>query len=151
MTDLALALDPQTFAGDLCLANGDLVLDEGLGSLVLMSLLTDARARAEDVDEREADLRGWWGDALEGRALGGRLWTLGRAKTTNENLQRARDFAAEALAWLMADGIATAVEIDATRTDQDGSGARLSLSIEIVRGNGTRIDLRYDFLWRAMA
>ena len=90
MTDLALAYDPATHTADLCIADGDLVLDDGLSSLVLMSLLTDARAAPEDVDPGEQDLRGWWGDAFSERALGGRLWTLGRALATDANARRPR-------------------------------------------------------------
>ncbi|MEM7025585.1 MAG: phage GP46 family protein [Pseudomonadota bacterium] len=152
MTDLALAYDPATHTADLCIADGDLVLDDGLSSLVLMSLLTDARAAPEDVDAGEQDLRGWWGDAFSERALGGRLWTLGRALATDETARRARDFALEALAWLMVDGIAAAVNVEATRTDGDGSGATLALDVEILRFGPGRdaVSLRYDFLWRAM-
>lgn len=150
MTDLALALDPVSLSADLCIADGDLVLDEGLASLALMSLLTDARARPRDVDLAETDLRGWWGDALSDRPLGGRLWTLGRAKATEENRRRAADFAREALAWMVTDGIARAVDITASRSDGDGSGATLTLEITIHRPDGSAEALTYDLLWQAM-
>ncbi|MEM1299395.1 MAG: phage GP46 family protein [Pseudomonadota bacterium] len=150
MTDLALALDPVSLSADLCLANGDLVLDDGLASLALMSLLTDARAQPRDVEAGETDLRGWWGDALSTSPLGGRLWTLARAKATEENRRRAADFAAEALAWMTRDGIATAIDVTATRSDGDGSGATLHLEIVIHRPGGTVEHLAYDLLWQAM-
>lgn len=151
MADLALAYDARERVADLCIADGDLVLDRGLSSLVLMSLLTDARAQPADVDPGEDDLRGWWGDALSGRALGGRMWTLGRAKATAENVRRARDFAREALAWLTADGIAGRVEVEATVTPGAGSGATLQLDVLIVRTGARPERLAYDFLWSAMA
>ncbi|MEM7746072.1 MAG: phage GP46 family protein [Pseudomonadota bacterium] len=149
MTDLALAFDPIDQSADLCIEDGDLALDRGLGSLALMSLLTDARALPSELDTPTGDLRGWWGDALEGRPLGGKLWTLARAKATEENRRRARDFAAGALNWMVQDGIAERLEVEATRIDGVGSGATLRIDAAIIRG-GRRIDLRYDLLWRAM-
>lgn len=151
MSDLALAYDHRERAADLCIVDGDIALDPGLASLVLMSLLTDARAQPQDVDAGEDDLRGWWGDALSDRPLGGRMWTLGRAKATAENVRRARDFAREALVWLIADGIAGRIEVEATVTPGDGSGATLALDILIVRSGARPERLSYDFLWSAMA
>lgn len=154
MSDLALTFDPIQQMGDLCLADGDLVLDEGLGSLALMSVMTDARARPGLLDPGEDDLRGWWGDALSPRPLGGLLWTLGRAKATDENRRRAQDFARAALRWMVDDGIAGRVDVVATRQDGVGSGATLRLDITITRAGrkaaSARPDLRYDLLWRAM-
>lgn len=150
MSDLALAYDPLAEAADLCVADGDLVLDDGLGSLVLMSLLTDARAAPVEAPG-ETDLRGWWGDALSDRPLGGKLWTLSRAKTTAENTRRAVDFARGALVWLVEDGIAASVDVEAQRIDGAGSGATLRLDVTIRRGAGPLERLSYDFLWRAMA
>lgn len=154
MTDLALAYNAEAFAADLCIENGDLVLDDGLTSLALMSLLTDARAERADLDrgglDRESDLRGWWADAIAERPLGGRLWTLARAKATAESERRAEDFAREALIWMVADRIADRVDIVATRTDGAGSGATLRLDIAIHRPSGERVDVILDLLWRAM-
>ena len=115
--------------------------------------MTSLQVNRQDVDPGESDLRGWWGDTLANRPLGGRLWTLGRAKATDENIRRARDFAMEALAWLMSDGIAGALNVAAVRIDGDGSGATLRLDIDIVRAGATNAPTRlsFDFLWRAMA
>ena len=123
MSDLALTYDPTAAAADRCVVDGDLAMDDGLSSLVLMSLLTDARATPQDVDPGKTDLRGCWGDALSDRPLGGRFWSLGRAKATDENIRRARDFVREALAWLMIDGIAGQLDVDVLRIDGDGLGA----------------------------
>lgn len=149
MSDLALGWDHAAQAGDLVIEGGDLALDRGLGSLALMSVMTDARALPVQLDIETDDLRGWWGDALDGRPLGGLLWTLERAKTTEENRRRAADFAAGSLAWMVADGIAGQVEVEASRIDGAGSGATLRLDVRIVRAG--RPDLTYDLLWRAMA
>lgn len=155
MTDLALAYDGEAHAADLCVANGDLALDGGLGSLALMSLLTDARATPSDLafgglDASDPDLRGWWADAISERPLGGRLWTLARVKTLDETRRRAADFARAALAWMVEDLIAASVDVTAARIDGDGSGSTLALGISIRRPAGDRTALSFDFLWRAM-
>lgn len=150
MTDLALAFDGTTLRGDLCVVDGDLALDHGLGSLTIMSLITDARATAAEFPSGVNDLRGWWGDALSDRPLGSRLWTLAREKTTQGVTLRAADMAREALAWLPDDGIAEAVTVDATRTNGAGSGATLGLSITITRPDGGPQTFVYDLLWEAM-
>lgn len=151
MTDLALTYDAEIQAWDLCIENGDLVLDEGLGSLAIASLMTDARAAPEDLDLGITDRRGWWGDAVEGEPTGSRLWTLSRAKTTPENERRARDFAIEALQWLIDDGIAASIDVTTARTDGDGSGATLHLTIVITRPDRTTETILFDRLWEAMA
>lgn len=150
MSDLALSYDPIAGHADLCVEDGDLVLDAGLGSLALMSLLTDARAEPEEAPG-ESDLRGWWGDQLLERPLGGKLWLLGRAKTTPENQRRAQDYAEDALAWLVEDGVAGRVDVLAERLVGVGSGATLRIDVSIERSGGGRVDLRYDRLWEAMA
>ena len=50
----------------------------------------------------------------DGDRTGSRLWLLSREKTLPEVLRRAHDYAFEALIWLVDDGIARAVDVDAT-------------------------------------
>lgn len=150
MSDLALSFDPRTGAADLCFANGDLLLDDGLRSLALASLLTDARASSSEAEPGETDLRGWWGDALEQSGVwGGKLWLLERSKTLPETLRRAEDYARDHLAWMIADGIAAGIAVTATRTDTEGDAAILALESVITRPDGERVNLFYDRLWRA--
>lgn len=151
MADLALSFDAGANAADLCIANGDLVLDDGLASLVLASLLTDARADPRDVEPGETDLRGWWGDALQDRPWGGLLWLLNRAKATAEVMRLARDYCAAALDWMIEDGIAASIDVTAERIDGVGDGATLALNVQITRPNGERVNLLYDRLWSAAA
>jgi phage gp46-like protein len=150
MADLALAYDPNIDAADLCIVDGDLALDDGLASLVLGSLLTDARADVREVELGEQDRRGWWGDALEERGVwGGKLWLLGRNKTTREVLRRAEDYAQGALSWMVTDGIVARFDISATRVDGEGSGSTLNLRIVAHRPTGEAVQYLYDLLWRA--
>jgi len=129
VTDLLL-----TEGADVALANGDLVLDTGLGSAVLRSLLTDRRATSDElVRAGVTDPRGWWGEN-DGDRWGSGLWLLAREKQTAETLNRAREYAREALRWLITEGAAETVEVDATYP----SSERLALAVRVVRGKSTR-------------
>ena len=72
-------------AADLRVSGRDLLADDSLYTAVVISLFTDARARAEDELPPELDgedRRGYWGDGLEGESVGSRLWLLAREKDT---------------------------------------------------------------------
>lgn len=129
MTDLLIRE-----GADIALAGGDLVLDTGLGSAVVRSLLTDRRATPTELAaDGGGDARGWWGDDA-GDAWGSGLWLLARGKATQETLTRARELARESLRWLVDDGIAQAVDVDASYPSQ----GRLALSVRVIRGTATR-------------
>ena len=86
---------------------------------------------------------GWWGDTFleTGSSLGSRLWLLRREKLTAATRQRARDYALEALQWLIDDRIASDVEIE-TAVPERGC---LELSVVIVREGET--PTRFQYLW----
>lgn len=117
MSDLAIQfIDGQA---DLVVTDGDLVLDDSLLPAVMVSLGTDRRAAASDlIPDGTDDRRGWWADHLAADALGSRLWLLARAKNTSETLTEAQDYAAEALQWLVDDGIWSTMDIQATAPDR---------------------------------
>lgn len=147
MTDIALTLDAPHGVADLVLAAGDLATDAGLRTAILVSLFTDARARADDaLPEPNADRRGWWGDfdAPDGDETGSRLWLLGRAKATGATLRAAEDHATAALAWLTEDGVASAVDVVASSP----AAGVLALAVILDRPNGPARQ-RYDFVWEA--
>jgi len=124
---------------DVLLENGDLATDEGLESAVILSLFLDRRAEPDDVTDDD-DKRGWWADKLDGDPIGSRLWLLSRSKTLNDVLRQAEEFAEEALAWLIEDNVAHAVQASATRV---GSHT-LSLRILIERQSGERWDNTWE-------
>ena len=100
---------------DITLDGPDLGAEHGLRTAVLISLFTDRRAEADDViPDGTTNRRGWWADP----ALGSRLWLLGREKQTAEVLNRARDYAEEALQWLIDEGIAQEVAVTCTWGEQ---------------------------------
>jgi phage gp46-like protein len=83
-----------------------------LQTLTITSLFCDAPAKpGDDVGEGQPR-RGWWGDAYaeDGDAWGSRLWLLGRAKLTRETVKRATEYMAEALRWMVTDGLASKIE-----------------------------------------
>lgn len=151
MTDIALALDLATGSADLVLAGGRLATDDGMRTAILLSLFTDARAPdGAELPEPGADRRGWWGDAFStdavasaSGAIGSTMWLLRRAKITPDTLQRARQAATSALAWLIADGVASAIDVAV-----EAQGDRLAIAISLNRPGGPARQ-RYDFTWEA--
>jgi len=152
MTDLALAYSPDHDAFDLCIGDGDLVLDGGLATHIVTSLFTDARAEAHEAEAGESDLRGWFGDALETtQPWGGKHWLLGRNKTLTEVLRKAEDYTHAALKWMIDDGIVARFDVAASRKDGEGSASVLTLTITAHRPTGEAVRYTYDLLWRAVA
>lgn len=155
MTDIALAWDNDTFAADLVLAGGALRPDEGLRTAILISLFTDARAPdGADLPEPGADRRGWWGDAFAaepaGPGLGSTLWLLGRAKLTTVTLARARRACLDALAWLVADGVASRIDVTVEARAVGGLRQQLAVAVTLDRPQGPGRE-RFDFTWEASA
>lgn len=151
MTDIRISWDTDTGVprGDVALTTGDLATDDGLETAVLISLFTDRRALdSDELPAGSADLRGWWGDMappVEGDRIGSRLWLLSREKRTADVLNRAREYTREALAWMLDDEVATRLEVDVEYLNTDW----LALLVRIVRPDGTTLDGRYDYNWRA--
>lgn len=131
MTDIALRQIDGRF--DIALDGPDLATDDGLKTAVILSLHLDARADGE---------RGWWADALDTETpdTGSLLWQLERTKTTQATLNTAHDTALEALQWLIDDGIARQLQIEAMRVRQN----RLYLEIHITRADGSIWAMTWD-------
>lgn len=171
MTDIRTTfrpLDSATIDGaivaDWAVADGDLERDAGLETAVLISLFTDARARAEDYQPDAngfayirpgEDPRGWWGESFwpgsngsGGRQIGCRWWLRRRMKVTDETAQIHREDAEEALAWLLEDGVAAAVNVTAEWLEPRHRGV-LIVTVRIVRPDGARQAFRFDSHWEA--
>lgn len=150
MADLTTHWDAGLLSGDWVVDGGGLATGDDLATAVILSLFTDRRARDDDrlPDGAGGDRRGWWadGDAPEG-SLGSRLWLLCREKRSEETRRRAVEYAREALAWLVEDGVAAAVTVDAQWDGLD----RLSLLVTVMRPQGGRQVLRYGWAWAQRA
>lgn len=148
MTDVALVLSDQ--GADLALEDGDLKADEGLLTPILLSLFSDARAAPDEAIPEDStpadegprfgrDPRGWWAER-RGDRYGSKLWLLSRAKSVQDSANRAREYATEALEWLLEEGIAARIEVEAELVGPD-----LYLELRIVRGGSGR----WAALWEA--
>lgn len=133
---------------DYGLSGGSLLAEHDIKTAVLISLFSDRRAEADDVLPFEAsERRGWWGDALNPRRIGSRLWLLGREKQLREVVLHAREYAEEALAWLVEEGIARRVVVTAEIVQTGWLG----LAVRIERERAMPASLRYEFAWQNAA
>ncbi|PCJ13796.1 MAG: hypothetical protein COB04_16035 [Gammaproteobacteria bacterium] len=145
MTDFALKYQDGVI--DFILVNGDLGMDDGLESAVLLSLLCDARVSVEELPHSEDDPGGFWGDfasEVEGDSTGSKLRLLRREKLTNETATRAKKYCEEALQWLIDDKIASDVAV----TTEIINSNLLLIAIEIKRPSG-RIYYKFDYIWQS--
>lgn len=124
-----------------------LAVSDPLVRSVVISLFTWRRANRED--PHEGVRWGWWGDGLDAMPndrIGSRLWLLVREKLTQQTLNRARDYAQEALQWMLDDRVATRVTVTAERQGLD----RLALKCVIERDQQSPLELRFDNTWRSL-
>jgi phage gp46-like protein len=150
MTDLALHWDTANQSGDLALASGALVSDDGMRTAIVLSLFTDARAPDDAaLPEAGSDRRGWWGNDFvklsqdpKRSELGSLLWLLRRSKMTQSNIALAKSYVTAALQWLVSDRVASSLSIIVEAQGPD----RLAIAVELTRPNGPARQ-RYDFTW----
>ncbi|HGW6102668.1 TPA: phage GP46 family protein [Citrobacter werkmanii] len=113
---------------------------------VIISLFSWRRANQDD---NAPVPMGWWGDTyptVAGDRIGSRLWLLGREKITNDTLNRARDYATEAMQWMLDDGVAARIDITSSRSGQDSA----VLGIVIYQRDGTSWNMQFDDYWRML-
>ncbi|MBG6243174.1 MAG: hypothetical protein EKE20_15745 [Candidatus Symbiopectobacterium sp. Dall1.0] len=127
--------------GDWQLSRGDLNGGDDLQTAILISLFTDRKARKDD--QYEGDRRGWWGDTGEESNIGSRLWLLNRQRLTTKIAQRAEDYAAEALKWLIDDGVVAAISTEAHIVFP----SRLYLTITYLKPGETETLLKFYWAW----
>lgn len=109
--DLKISWDGVAFSGDFLPGAND----DGIETAILISLFSDARARDDDsLPETETNRRGWWGaELLDPEQFGCRWWMRWREKQIAETAAQFVDDARDALAWMIASGVALSMEIDA--------------------------------------
>jgi phage gp46-like protein len=147
MTDIALIPVQGDFSADLAVLGGDLQSDQGMNTAIIISLFSDARAGDDDaLPQENADRRGWWADAyspIPGDVTGSKLWLLYRAKQTADVLVSARQYALDALGWMLTDGVAASVDVVATFPQRGW----LALGVTVQRPSGPG-RLHYDYVWK---
>ena len=90
---------------------------------------------------------GWWGDSfapVEGDRIGSRLWLLARAKLLADTPAKAKEYAQEALQWLLDDGVAAKVDVQAERQGLE----TLAMRVVIYKtGASVPLDIRFTNVW----
>lgn len=148
LSDIALQWNNTITAADIAMNGPDLLADDGLNTAIILSLLTDRVAAPGDIlpDPASLDRRGWWADAflppVGGKPdfMGSRLWLLRRAVQNNETLIRAKHYAAEALQWLLDDGVAGALDI----TPSYPAMGRMLITVSLMQAGSKR---SFDIYW----
>lgn len=135
-----IALKWQINNADIAVENADIVLDNSVGTLVIISLFTDRRALDSDVlPDGGTDRRGWWGDSYQKRSIGSRLWLLSREKQMSVVLRLAKFYAEEALEWMSEDGHIRSAVVSAT-SPADGF---LLLNVQLTLPDGSVLPLEF--------
>lgn len=127
MTDIRIVWDRAVSHGDWVLSGGDLLTDGDLATAMLLSVFTDRMAAPDDeIPDGTNDPRGWWGDQFDpAAAIGSRIWLLERSKQTQDTLNRAYDYLAECLQWLIDEGVVSRFAIKAEWTRETFLGAQI--------------------------
>lgn len=122
---------------------------EPLVRAVIISLFTWRRANPDDVLPgigSDQQRMGWWGDTfpvVPNDRIGSRLWLLSRAKLTAQTVLLAKEYAEEALAWMLADKVAGSVEVESERIGL----TTLALLCRITKPDGRLLDIRFTNVW----
>lgn len=138
---------------DLALEDGALVEDPTPFTAVAISLFTWRRATAAELEDAgvSPDVnQGHWADTFaqpEGEPMGSLLWLLDRAKREPETLARAEQYAAAALEWMVADGVAARVEVEA-RWYADAPDGHVILETRVYKPGD--VDPSWRQLWDAV-
>lgn len=151
MADIALIWKPDEGTADIGVENGDLIGDDGIRTAILISLFTDGSAKPEDVlPEGETSRRGWWGDVypeIPGDKIGSRLWLIDREKATQQVAEQARDYARDALQWMLDDKVAESIVITPEFVDT----GFLGLKIVVKPPDYDPAEYRFNLNWQAEA
>lgn len=129
------------------LENGDLKVEQGLETAVIISVFSDQRVTNEELPPGIEFKRGWWADLfpeVEGDRIGSKQWILNRSTNTLETVAQLENLVRESLQWMLDDGVASAIEVSAA-IDENNPELK-TLAIEITRPSGGETD-RFGIIW----
>lgn len=153
MADIRTVFIDMEHGADYAIESMLLQEDGGLDTAVILSLFTDRRAETDDViPGGSADKRGTWMDAFsgtEGDKMGSRLWLLQREKLLPEVVVKVREYCLEALDWMISDGVAKSVDVNAWIERHHPVGV-IAAQIDIARPDGAITRYKFDQLWSAV-
>jgi len=148
MSNIKLIYNNTSGEFDIDIVNGDLVIDESLETAIIISLFSDRYAtNKEELPKGEKDLHGWWGDSTlpDGDKIGSLLWTIRRNGITPDNIIKAKEYAIDALKWMITDGVAKSVDVSVARTSLN----QLAFNITISKPDNTLN--KYEYLWNSIS
>jgi len=144
MSDISTVWFRDLAHGDWSIEDGILAQGNDLVTSVLISLFTDRIAQPDDIiPDGTTDARGWIGDLNEDAPIGSRIWLLDRSKQTAETLNKAQIYIAEALTWLVDDGVVAGFEI----TVQWVRASFLGAQIVAHKPNGDAELMNFNWAW----
>ena len=144
----AITWNNETGRGDIEITSAGLRQDDGLATLVLQILFTDARADPSDVlPDGTNDRRGWIGDTFADEPWGSKLWLLDRSKLTTDVRNKAVTYAQTALERHLKPDYAKQVVV----TGAIPQFQMLQLDIGITRPDGSAMTLSIKQRWEAQA
>jgi phage gp46-like protein len=150
--DIYIMWDNGNAEGDWTLAVGDLQTGQDLETACLVSLFTDRLATPDFTPtDGSSDRRGWWADPYNDQPLGSNLWQLERAKKTRDTLGLARRYAADALQWLVDDGVAKEVIVNTSWLGNAVGSTFLGIGIAIVKPDGSITRFTFGWAWTGLA
>lgn len=134
--------------GDITFTHDGLSPDDGLVTLVLICLFTDARADADDeLPDGSDDPRGWPGDTFSDLPWGSRLWLLDRQKLTESVRQRVEDYATLAMQPLLREGYVRTAAVTATIASRE----RIEFTVVLTRPDKSTLTIDISQRWEAAA
>lgn len=147
MSDYGLFLDSDGLI-DIAFVAGDVAIDDGLETAVLISLFADSRATDDTIEaiDKDGDLRGYWADFGTEDNTGSLLWTVKRAKQLQRVLAQVRSYAMSALEWMIVDRVADTIEV----TTSYPAIGWMKVEVFIYRpGSKNPVVYRYNYQWNA--
>lgn len=132
---VGLTFEKDRAQADITVGAGGIETDEGLKTAIIISLFTWRRAEDNDEPTLAGDERfGWWADIYDedGMPIGSRLWIVRRMKSIDEALVLGKQYAEEALQWLLDTGVVAELKVTTERKAPN----IYALAVGIVRPNG---------------
>lgn len=132
---------------DLSIAdNGDLHIETGFNTAIIMSLFCERRAHPYEVSTPRYR-RGWWGNTTrtDGHEDGSRLWLLEQSRLTTSTLRLAEKYAEESLQWFIEDTDLKSFTVSAEATLNNNEPV-VRLQINLLRKNNANESL-YFTVW----
>ena len=143
--DIELFWNAAKFNADFKVVNGQLANEHDIKTALMISLFTDRRANDDDdLPSKDSNRRGWWGDAFMSRRIGSRLWLLSRSKKINSVVVRAKEYATEAVKWMIEDKVAESVTVEVEALEPDV----LAIAVTVKRNSKPPEKYKFDYAWR---